>query len=169
MERTYTIIATEWGYAAAVWTARGLWELGWPQKDRIKALEAVNPEGALEAPDDPRAEELQQELNMYYKGFQIDFSTPVDWGGYTLFQRKVLEHTAHIPYGTVQTYGQVAAAVGSPKAARAVGQSLHINRTPLVVPCHRVIGAGGCLTGFGGGLDLKKTLLMLEQVEISEE
>jgi methylated-DNA-[protein]-cysteine S-methyltransferase len=63
------------------------------------------------------------------------------------------------------SYGTVAKAIGNPKAARAVGGALHINRTPIVVPCHRVVGSGGSLTGFGGGLDLKKALLLLENAQ----
>ena len=165
LNKKLTTLSTEWGYVAAVWSDRGLWELGWFCKDRGQVKETVNTADAEEISLDWQAEELQRELNIYLKGYRAEFGTPIDWSGYTQFQRMVLQHTANIPYGKVETYGQVAGAVGSPKAARAVGQSLHINRTPLVVPCHRVIGANGNLTGFGGGLELKKALLLLEQTE----
>ena len=92
----------------------------------------------------------------------MEFGVPVDWRGYTPFQASVLQYTAGIAYGEKTTYGAIAQALGRPKAARAVGGSLHINRTPIVVPCHRVVGASGSLTGFAGGLDMKKALLLLE-------
>lgn len=165
MSKKATILATDWGYMAAVWSANGLWELAWPQKEKAAALAALDTAEIQETVVDDLARQLQQELNMYFKGYNVDFGIRVDWSGYTHFQRQVLQHTANIPYGQVETYGQVAMAIGSPKAPRAVGQSLHINRTPLVVPCHRVIGAGGKLTGFGGGLEMKQALLLLEQAE----
>jgi len=87
---------------------------------------------------------------------------PIDWRCYSPFQTAALKYTAAIPYGTTVSYQTVAQAVGSPKAARAVGGAMHSNRTPLVVPCHRVVGSNGSLTGFGGGLDMKKALLLLE-------
>lgn len=150
---------------AAVWSPGGLWELAWPQQEKAAALADLETAGAIETEPDDRDRQLQQELNLYFKGYKVEFGIRVDWSGYTHFQRQVLQHTANISYGQLETYGQVAAAIGSPKASRAVGQALHINRTPLVVPCHRVIGAGGKLTGFGGGLEMKQALLLLEQAE----
>ena len=74
-----------------------------------------------------------------------------------------MKFTAAIPHGQIATYGRIAAAIGHPGAARAVGGAMHANRTPIVVPCHRVVGADGALTGFGGGLTLKQELLELEK------
>ncbi len=92
------------------------------------------------------------------------FSLPIDWNCYTDFQRAVLEETLAIPYGETRSYGQVAAAIGRPKAARAVGQAEKRNEIPLVIPCHRVIGSDGSLTGYGGkeNTDLKDKLLKFE-------
>lgn len=165
MNKRATVLTTDWGYMAAVWSDRGLWELAWPQKEKDAALAALDTADAVETEPDALAGQLERELNMYFRGYHTDFGMRIDWSGYTWFQRQVLQHTASIPYGKLETYGQVAVAVGSPKAPRAVGQSLHINRTPLVVPCHRVIGAGGKLTGFGGGLEMKQALLLLEKPE----
>ncbi len=78
------------------------------------------------------------------------FTLPIDWSGYTDFQKAVLQETLAIPYGETRSYRQVAAAVGKPKASRAVGQAEKRNQVPLVVPCHRVIGSDGSLTGYGG-------------------
>lgn len=93
------------------------------------------------------------------------FSLPIDWGGYTSFQKAVLKATLAIPYGETRSYGEVAAAVGNPKAARAVGQAEKRNQVPLVIPCHRVIGSDGSMTGFGGSrnTDLKSRLIDFER------
>jgi methylated-DNA-[protein]-cysteine S-methyltransferase len=77
----------------------------------------------------------------------------------------VWEALLRIPYGEVKTYGEIAHEVGRPRAARAVGGACHANPIAIIVPCHRVVGAGGALTGFGGGLDVKERLLALERAE----
>lgn len=80
----------------------------------------------------------------------------------TDFQRSVWTALKAIPYGQTQTYGEIAAAIGRPKAVRAVGQANHHNPLPIFLPCHRVVGSGGTLTGYAGGLEMKKALLALE-------
>jgi len=163
MERKYSIFTTGWGKVAAVWSAAGLWALAFPQATPEEARASLKADASGATEGYPVwAAGLDGELRRYFAGEKLDFSVPVDWGGYTPFQAAVLRYTATIPYGMVAAYGQVAAAIGHPRAARAVGGALHINRTPVVVPCHRVIGAGGALVGFGGGLDRKKALLDLE-------
>jgi methylated-DNA-[protein]-cysteine S-methyltransferase len=157
MQQMHTILETDWGYMRAVWTAIGLWELDFPVK--IKPQE---PEGTTSADVDLWSEQLRKELNMYLRGFIVHFGVPIDWHGYTSFQKAVLAFTANIPYGQTISYGTLAKEIGNPKAVRAVGGALHINRVPIVVPCHRVIGANGSLTGFGGGVELKQALLLLE-------
>ena len=106
-------------------------------------------------------EQIQAYLNKEIK----DFSLPIDWTIYTDFQRAVLQETSAIPYGETRSYGQVAAAIGNPKASRAVGQAEKSNHAPLVVPCHRVIGSDGSLTGYGGkeNIDLKAKILAFER------
>jgi methylated-DNA-[protein]-cysteine S-methyltransferase len=163
MQRTYSIIATGWGQAAAVWSENGLWALSFPQATAAEALASLKVDSSGATEGYPAwAAGLERELRRYFAGERLDFTVPVDWGGYTPFQAAVLRYTAAIPYGVVAGYGQVAAAIGHPRAARAVGGALHINRTPVVVPCHRVVGADGSLVGFGGGLERKKALLDLE-------
>ena len=80
----------------------------------------------------------------------------------TDFQRSVWTALKAIPYGQTRTYGEIAAAIGRPKAVRAVGQANHHNPLPIFLPCHRVVGSGGTLTGYAGGLEMKKALLVLE-------
>jgi methylated-DNA-[protein]-cysteine S-methyltransferase len=102
-----------------------------------------------------------QELREYLAGKRKQFTIPLKPIG-TIFRKKVWDTLLAIPYGSTMSYMQVAFAVGSPKACRAVGGANHNNPIPIFIPCHRVIGADGSLTGFGGGMDLKKKLLALE-------
>jgi len=101
------------------------------------------------------------ELRAYFAGVLRVFCVTLDMQG-TDFQLSVWNQLLKIPYGETRSYGQVAEAVGRPKAVRAVGAANGSNPVAIVVPCHRVIGSGGKLTGYGGGLPLKKKLLELE-------
>lgn len=103
------------------------------------------------------------QLQAYLAGQLREFSVPVDLEGRTDFQRRVLGCCGGIPYGETLTYGELAFLAGYPGAARAVGQVMATNRLALVVPCHRVIGSGGKLTGYGYGLGLKERLLAMER------
>ena len=87
-----------------------------------------------------------------------------DFTGYTDFEISVLEETRKIPYGKIKTYSDIAKAIGKPKAARAVGNALGKNRTPILIPCHRVIKSDGSLGGFSMGLEWKKKLLEQERI-----
>lgn len=104
----------------------------------------------------------QRQINEYFAGKRKIFSLPLALTG-TPFQRKVWQQLIQIPYGEVRSYGQIAQAVGNPKACRAVGAANHCNPIPILVPCHRVVGANGSLTGYAGGLWRKNLLLQLEQ------
>ncbi|MEM7018448.1 MAG: methylated-DNA--[protein]-cysteine S-methyltransferase [Pseudomonadota bacterium] len=109
----------------------------------------------------PFAEPIKQ-LKAYFAGKLKDFSLKLAPNG-TAFQLEVLEALQKIPYGETVSYGEMAKRVGRPKASRAVGAANGRNPLPIVIPCHRVIGSNGSLTGFGGGLDTKQTLLAHEQ------
>jgi methylated-DNA-[protein]-cysteine S-methyltransferase len=104
----------------------------------------------------------RRELDEYFEGSRTEFDLPLDIEGVAEFNRVVLDELALVPYGHVTTYGTLAAKVGHPRAARAVGVVMNRNPIPIVLPCHRVIGANGSLTGYGGGLDVKRALLELE-------
>lgn len=104
----------------------------------------------------------QRQLNEYFAGKRKIFSLPLALCG-TPFQRKVWQQLAEIPYGEMRSYGQIAQAVGNSKACRAVGAANHCNPIPIIIPCHRVVGANGSLTGYAGELWRKKWLLQLEQ------
>jgi methylated-DNA-[protein]-cysteine S-methyltransferase len=107
-------------------------------------------------------EAAAEQLAAYFAGERRAFDLPLDLLG-TPFQRAVWSTLLRIPYGDTWSYGQVAAAVGRPRAARAVGQATGANPLAIVVPCHRVVGHDGSLTGYGSGLHRKQTLLELEQ------
>lgn len=101
------------------------------------------------------------ELTEYARGRRKVFSVPVAPEG-TAFELRVWDHLRDIPYGETRSYGSIATSLGDPRGARAVGLANARNPIPIIIPCHRVIGADGTLTGFGGGLDLKRRLLELE-------
>jgi methylated-DNA-[protein]-cysteine S-methyltransferase len=101
------------------------------------------------------------QLAEYFRGERREFSVPLDLQG-TEFQRLVWRELLAIPYGTTTSYGALAKRIGQPTASRAVGLANGSNPIPIIVPCHRVIGADGSLTGFGGGLANKRRLLELE-------
>ena len=105
--------------------------------------------------------EAARQLSEYFAGERHEFDLPLRLNG-TEFQLLVLDELQRIPYGETTSYGDIAKRIGRPKAVRAVGAANGRNPIPIIVPCHRVIGSGGALTGFGGGLDTKKALLQLE-------
>ncbi|MGY1579475.1 methylated-DNA--[protein]-cysteine S-methyltransferase [Streptomyces sp. MN13] len=106
--------------------------------------------------------EAEEQLEAYFAGERTEFTLPLRLHG-TPFQRTVWEHLRTIPYGETRTYGQLADALGNPKASRAVGLANGRNPVGIIVPCHRVVGADGSLTGYGGGLDRKRRLLDFER------
>ena len=105
---------------------------------------------------------LLAEMNEYLFGIRRTFSVMIDWDSIPGFQRDVLELTASIPFGEWLTYGEIAKQIGKPGAARAVGHALRDNPMPIIIPGHRVLGAGGELRGYIGGLEIKAFLLHLE-------
>ena len=110
----------------------------------------------------PLLQETEEQLNEYFAGARREFDLPLAPKG-TAFQKAVWAEMSKIPYGEVRTYGQLAAALGKPKAARAVGGACHRNPIAIIQPCHRVVGANGSLTGYAYGLEVKEYLLELEQ------
>lgn len=106
--------------------------------------------------------ETKRQLQEYLNGTRTTFDILIDTNSGTEFQRKVWAALRNIPYGETRTYGEIAAAIGSPKGARAVGMGCNKNPILIITPCHRVIGASGALTGFACGLDIKKLLLEIE-------
>ena len=118
-------------------------------------------EEALCSPEEPLLEDCARQLAEYFSGARRVFDLPLHPVG-TAFRMKVWSELQQIPYGQTTTYGELARRVGNARGARAVGGANHHNPISIIIPCHRVIGADGSLTGYGGGLDMKEALLRLE-------
>jgi methylated-DNA-[protein]-cysteine S-methyltransferase len=114
-------------------------------------------------PDHGGLADIRAQLDDYFAGRLRDFSVEVRPAHGTPFQRRVWAELRRIPYGATISYGELARRLGEPKAVRAVGLANGANPIAIVVPCHRVVGANGALTGYGGGLPIKQALLALER------
>jgi methylated-DNA-[protein]-cysteine S-methyltransferase len=134
-----------------------------------QGLESIRVNGATPPEGDPeREDKIAAELNEYFAGRRRRFSVPVNLESVTSpFRRRVLE-TLHcdVGYGETVSYGELAVMAGRPGAARAVGSAMATNPVPIVVPCHRVLAAGGKIGGYGGGLAIKRSLLAIEGVAV---
>jgi methylated-DNA-[protein]-cysteine S-methyltransferase len=157
MNLSFKIIDSPIGKLKLVASNKGLaailWENDNPRRVRLKDL-VENPEHSILV-------QTEKELAEYFTGRRNKFSVPLDMHG-TKFQKNVWDALVKIPFGETRTYGQLAKELGNPKAMRAVGAANGRNPAAIVVPCHRVIGADGKLTGFAGGLEAKAHLLNLE-------
>jgi methylated-DNA-[protein]-cysteine S-methyltransferase len=163
----YALVESPIGTLVAAATPRGLATLSYA--DQFESTDGVLDWVAaklspriLEAP--AKLDGVRRELDEYFEGHRRDFDVPIDWSLASEFGRRILKATAAIPFGQVSTYGKVAAQAGNPKASRAAGRALGANPIPIVVPCHRVVGTNGQLTGYTGGLDRKVALLQIEGV-----
>lgn len=136
----------------------GLWfhdQRHLPPPEAFKEWPVENKHAVLQA--------AQQQLAAYFAGTRNHFDLPLDLSGGTAFQTQVWQCLLSVPAGTTQTYGEIAQGIGRPAAMRAVGAAVGRNPISLVVPCHRVLGADGSLTGYAGGLERKSALLHLER------
>ncbi|MBJ50163.1 MAG: cysteine methyltransferase [Gammaproteobacteria bacterium] len=152
----YTYAASPIGQLLLAGSADALQVIGFPHGDKARRADI-----GWERYDEPFKKTARQ-LNEYFAGERREFELELAPEG-TKFQVEVLEALRGIPYGETRTYRDIAVAVGRPKAVRAVGNANGRNPLPIVIPCHRVIGSDGSLTGFGGGIEAKRYLLELEQ------
>ena len=162
LDAAYDLVDTPIGKLLVATTQRGLCKIAYdaePDREVEHLAKAFGVRVLHSArPIDP----ARRELDEYFDGKRRTFDLPVDVAFLAEFNRRVLRELARVPYGEVVTYGELAARAERPRAARAVGTVMNRNPLPIVLPCHRVIGANGSLTGYGGGLDRKETLLRLE-------
>jgi methylated-DNA-[protein]-cysteine S-methyltransferase len=163
----YAVVDSPIGALVAAATSQGLVRLAY--EDFNGGLDAVldNLAGRLSPrilENPARLDDVRRELDEYFDGKRTTFDLPIDWALYSDFGRRVLEATAAIPFGQTATYGDVARGAGNAKASRAAGRALGANAIPIVVPCHRVIGTSGKLTGYTGGMHRKEALLRLEGI-----
>lgn len=162
---TYATVDSPVGRLVAVRTRRGLAMLAYEDHHggADKVLDAVaarlSPR-VLEAP--ARLDDVRRQLEEYFDGRRTTFDVALDWTLTTDFSRRILEATCAVPFGTTATYGAMATASGNAQASRAAGRALGSNPIPIIVPCHRIVGTSGRLTGYTGGLHRKVALLALE-------
>jgi len=144
-------------------TPRGLFyvQLGKLDVEALRGFFAGRPEVGFREGGEV-VERAARELTHYFAGRQRKFTVPLDLGGTSAFARRVWRAASRIPFGETRSYAWIADRVGGPNFARAVGGALGGNPVPIVIPCHRVVGAGGALGGFTGGLQLKNWLLEFE-------
>jgi methylated-DNA-[protein]-cysteine S-methyltransferase len=158
----FYICETEQGWVGLLLSPRGLRATTLPRPSREAALREVMELGASGEASAEEAGDLPERVRALVAGDDVQLQDHIDWDGISGFRRAVLEETLRIPLGQTRSYGRLAAAVGHPGAARAVGRVMATNPLPLVVPCHRVVDSRGALHGYGGGLPMKETLLRRE-------
>ena len=162
LDVVYDLTDSPVGTLLVATTDRGLCRISFdPQPEReaewlaeafgVKVLRAAKP-----------VDDARRQLEEYFEGERTRFELPVDLRQSAPFSREILKRLARVPHGKTTTYGALARAVGRPQAARAVGTVMNRNPIPIVLPCHRVVGANGSLTGYAGGLERKELLLKLE-------
>lgn len=164
LDVAYATLDSPVGRLLLATTEQGLVRLAYADRDEDSILQdlaiRVSPRilHASRRLDGPR-----RELDQYFTGTRRQFEVALDWRLTRGFGRRVLEAAARIPYGATSSYRLLAGQAGSPRASRAAGNALGANPLPVIVPCHRVLHAGGGLGGYTGGLDRKRWLLDLEQ------
>ncbi len=164
-EARYGFMESPVGDVLVATSDRGVVEVSYlGHTDRYESLRELEQRGYLVYERQDQVRPVIDQLQEYFGHQRHTFNLPVDLAGVTDFTRSVLEHTNHIPYGKVQTYGDVASAIGRPKASRAVGNALGRNPVPVIIPCHRVILSSGAMGWYTGGPEIKRALLGIEGV-----
>jgi len=155
---SYAILKTASGWIGVTGSSGGLRRVILPLKTKNELEKIIGHHADVY--DDSLSDVLYR-LGLYFEGKSVEFNDRLDLSGASPFQRRVWEEARNVTYGTTASYGQLAKRLNC-KSSRAVGQALGKNPLPVIVPCHRIIGSNGDLTGFAGGLKLKKYLLQLE-------
>ncbi|MEN6357470.1 MAG: methylated-DNA--[protein]-cysteine S-methyltransferase [Armatimonadota bacterium] len=164
----YCVLKTKLGFIALAGIDGKLTHSTLPKSTRESALESLGAGiGSSFVEDCDAFGDLPGKLMDYANCRQVDFSdVQVDLSGYGKFHAAVLSACRNVPYGELTTYGDLAAAAGSKRAARAAGSAMACNNMPIIIPCHRVIASGGRIGGFSAGLEWKRTLLRLEGCDV---
>jgi methylated-DNA-[protein]-cysteine S-methyltransferase len=164
---TYTKLQTPVGSLFVASSERGVCEIGFAtghSEEEFRHL--LERRGLWPQRDDHAVAPVTEQLKEYFAGRRSQFQVPLDFSGLSPFTRSVLDATAEVPFGQVQTYRQIAERIGRPRATRAVGNALHRNPIPLIVPCHRIVRSDLSLGGYAGGVSMKEQLLRLEGAHI---
>jgi methylated-DNA-[protein]-cysteine S-methyltransferase len=170
MKSSYVIFRVKRGWMALVGNERGIQRIYLPGLGREEIRNRVQGEFPGSGEDGDFLEGPKREMIEYFEGGRSRFEMLLDLSGATPFQEKAYRVMLTIPFGEVRTYRWLAEKVGNPRALRAVGSANARNRWPVVIPCHRIVGSDGRLTGFSapGGLALKEELLKLEGIEVEK-
>jgi methylated-DNA-[protein]-cysteine S-methyltransferase len=166
LDVAYDVADSPVGPLLVATTERGLCEIRFEPEPEREADRLAHRFGVRVLRSPRPVARARKELDQYFEGRRTSFEVGVDVAWLPEFQRSVLEELARVPYGQTETYGSLAARIGRPRAARAVGGALNRNPIPIVLPCHRVVGASGSLVGYAGGLERKRALLALEGVAL---
>ena len=158
----FDVVDTPIGPLLVAATDRGLARIYFDSEPELHLDRLAKQYGPRVLRSAPTVDPARRQLDEYFAGSRSAFALDVDLRGAAPFAQQVLGELAQVPYGQTTTYGTLAARVGAPRAARAVGSVMHSNPIPIVLPCHRVVGASGSLTGYAGGLHIKERLLRLE-------
>lgn len=161
-------VETPIGYLFVGASERGICDVTFDAPDEIRYIERMAQRACNVIADRQAVAPALEELMAYFAGELTRFTVSVDLRGVTDFTARVLQATGLIPFGRIQSYGEVAHRIGSPRASRAVGGALGRNPVPILIPCHRVTAAGGGIGGFTGGLQTKRALLRIEGHAVSE-
>ncbi len=167
LDAAYDVVDSPFGSLLVAASDRGVCRISFdPEPEReLDLLARTVGTRVLRSPR--RLDDARRELDEYFAGRRTSFALPLDLALARGFQRAVLRELARVPYGATTTYGTLAASVGNPRAARAVGGAMNRNPIPIVLPCHRVVGSTGALVGYGGGLERKRALLELEGAAVA--
>lgn len=162
LDVAYDLVDTPVGALLVAVTERGLCRISYDADPELELDRLARSFGVRVLRSARPIDAARRQLDEYFDGTRQRFDLAVDIELLADFNRRVLRELARVPYGEVVTYGELAARAARPRAARAVGTVMNRNPLPIVLPCHRVVGANGKLVGYAGGLDRKETLLRLE-------
>jgi O-6-methylguanine DNA methyltransferase len=170
MKSSFVVFRTKLGWMGLVGNEKGVQRIYLPEPSRADLSERITREFSDGREGGHVLGEAKKEILEYFEGQRKKFGMPLDLSCATPFQQRVYQTMLAIPFGQVHTYRWLAEKIGNPKGLRAVGHANGRNRWPLVVPCHRIVGSDGRLTGFSapGGLELKAELLRLEGVLVEK-
>ncbi len=161
-ELKYITVNSDAGWLGILGSVKGLRCVTLPQRSAQEAHQLLGDRVNHAAWSPQLFDDLIQRLRIYFGAHKVNFPDELDLSGVTPFQRQVWEITRLIPYGETRSYAWVAEQIKKPRAMRAVGQALGKNPLPIIIPCHRVVASDGKLSGFGGGVEMKRYLLSLE-------
>lgn len=162
LDAGYDVIETPIGPLLLAATERGLVRIAFDPEPEAQLERLARVAGPRVLRSARQVEPVRRQLDEYFAGRRMTFDLDVDLRGVAPFAERVLAELARVPFGETTTYGALATRVGAPSAARAVGTVMNRNPIPIVLPCHRVVGANGSLVGYGGGIERKERLLRLE-------